>query len=382
MRKTCARTFSEAPPQYCAQIVQVHPRTNFAQSQHIFGCPCTSLTQIFWDLSGIPRAQVLHNFFGHMACSQNLPLYRQWMSQPYACKTAFVCWDASHIIADLVACGRRCLGRPRLGMVLMTLFCDGMTWWNQMLPEPRLVCDIVVDCVWLSPKAWPNVNNYNHLRHQRLQDLSVSCFHLFPQRSLQGVCVYVRKRSLRMALQKIPTWGTNHHAWVWGIDQWKAGCVHASASLWLGRMNRANLGGGWASNLIDFQNLGFWNWGSWASSAMSSLLLVSMPSGSTPYTPTKAEQSLDWGTDGKDVPRGLAKLGVGLGHETQTRVPFLQTRFSMPRFMSNRGSELLCHRRMLLGVQLPSSSSNDQKLSQVTQQLHGKCPSLFLEYTL
>ena len=59
-----------------------------------------------------------------------------------------------------------------------------------------------------------------------------------------------------MVLLKPPTWGTNHHAWVWGIDQWKAGCVDASASLWLGRMNRANLGGGVSIKLDRFSKFG------------------------------------------------------------------------------------------------------------------------------
>ena len=53
--------------------MQVHPRTNFAQSQHMLDAPAHLLHKFSWDLSGMPRAQVLHKFLGHMACSQNLP---------------------------------------------------------------------------------------------------------------------------------------------------------------------------------------------------------------------------------------------------------------------------------------------------------------------
>ena len=82
LREICARTLFEAPPQYSARVVQVHTRTNFARSLHIFGCPRTSFGQIFWDSSGLPSIQVLHNFLGHMACSQHLPLYKQETSTP------------------------------------------------------------------------------------------------------------------------------------------------------------------------------------------------------------------------------------------------------------------------------------------------------------
>ena len=76
LREIYVRTFSEAPPQYSARIVQVHPRANFAQSHHMFGCPRTSCAQILWDLSGMPRAQAFHRSLGHMTCSHNPPLFR------------------------------------------------------------------------------------------------------------------------------------------------------------------------------------------------------------------------------------------------------------------------------------------------------------------
>ena len=65
LREICARTFPETPPKCSVRIVQVHPHTSFAQYQNIFGCPCTSFAHIFWNLSGMLRAQVLRNVLVH-----------------------------------------------------------------------------------------------------------------------------------------------------------------------------------------------------------------------------------------------------------------------------------------------------------------------------
>ena len=50
---------------------------NFTQSLHVFGCHRRPLAQIFWDLSGLHRTQILRNFLRHMARSQYLPLHGQ-----------------------------------------------------------------------------------------------------------------------------------------------------------------------------------------------------------------------------------------------------------------------------------------------------------------
>ena len=80
LAKNCAKLVHahsrNPPPQYSARLCRCTP----AQISHNLGtcldAPRTSFAQIFWDLSGMPRAQVLHIFLRHMACSQNLPLYR------------------------------------------------------------------------------------------------------------------------------------------------------------------------------------------------------------------------------------------------------------------------------------------------------------------
>ena len=78
LRKVCALTFSEAPPQCSVRIVEVHPHTKFAHSQHNLGCPRTSFAHIFGACRECPaRKNVLRHFLGCTACSQNLSLYRQ-----------------------------------------------------------------------------------------------------------------------------------------------------------------------------------------------------------------------------------------------------------------------------------------------------------------
>ena len=78
LREICACAFSKVPPQYSARIVQVHPRTNCAQSVRILDAPAHLLHKFSWTCRDCPALcpPVLPNFLGHMACSQNLPLTR------------------------------------------------------------------------------------------------------------------------------------------------------------------------------------------------------------------------------------------------------------------------------------------------------------------
>ena len=74
--QSCAETFLEAATAYLAKIAQGHPCTDFAQSLHVLMSTHMFCTNVL-GMSGLLRAQVLHNLLRRAACSQTRPLYRQ-----------------------------------------------------------------------------------------------------------------------------------------------------------------------------------------------------------------------------------------------------------------------------------------------------------------
>ena len=73
---------SSSPVAKCTKFVQTHSRKlppilcencalqcQILQSLHMFRCPRACFAQIFGDLSGLPHAQILHNFLRDVACS-------------------------------------------------------------------------------------------------------------------------------------------------------------------------------------------------------------------------------------------------------------------------------------------------------------------------
>ena len=75
--KLCAHIVGKPPPQYSAIIVQAHPGQISHNLCTCLDAPAHLSHKFFGVLSGLPCVGVTHNFLGHMACSQNLPLYKQ-----------------------------------------------------------------------------------------------------------------------------------------------------------------------------------------------------------------------------------------------------------------------------------------------------------------
>ena len=82
LRKICAHAHSRKPH---PNILHKFCRCSPAQISHNLSTFSDAPAHLSHNFSGIcrrcPAHNLLRNFLGYMGCSQNLPLYKQWMSQ-------------------------------------------------------------------------------------------------------------------------------------------------------------------------------------------------------------------------------------------------------------------------------------------------------------